>query len=140
MFGCDVRPDSGSCSGLECGRFSLSANGDGTARLSEEDNSVAALLTFNFDASLHCESFHEGTSRVCESPNGDVRVGVSGIVGSWGGLIGLSVVLLRPAVGTDRDTGGAVERRWSLRQYEKTVDGGILAAVSRPGGGSIVQK
>jgi hypothetical protein len=136
VFGCAVRPVSGSCSpGLEYGRFSLSANGDGTARLAEEDNGAAELSRFSFDASFSTgESLHGGVSSVCRSPNGEVRVGVSGIWGSWGGLIGLSVVLLFPDVGAGRDTGGAVERRWSrsLRQYEKTVEGGIVTVGSEP--------
>lgn len=56
-----------------------------------------------------------------------VKSGVFGITGSWGGL------LVRPGL-EDAEVGcccccwvgGALDRRWSRRQYEKTVDGAMV--------------
>lgn len=55
-----------------------------------------------------------------------VRVGVSGISGILGGLlIGLSFAPLT-GKGAGIEAGDTDERRWSRRQYEKTVDGGMV--------------
>ena len=54
-----------------------------------------------------------------------MRAGVSGICGSWGGLlIGLPFAPLE--VELAGKAGDMIERRWSRRQYEKTVDGGMV--------------
>lgn len=54
-----------------------------------------------------------------------VRVGASGISGIWGGLlIGLPFAPLT-GEGAGIEAGDTDERRWSRRQYEKTVDGGM---------------
>lgn len=75
------------------------------------------------------ESVQGGASYVGPLSNPVEKVGTSGSSGSCGGvLIGLSVGLFEAAGGAGKDAGGAVERRWSRRQYEKTVEGAMSAA------------
>lgn len=65
-----------------------------------------------------------------------VSVGASGICGSWGGLlIGLRFAPFADGEGAGEEAGTADERRWSRRQYENTVDGG-MALIIDPHGAS----
>lgn len=108
---------SGSCfSGLECGRSSFSVAGEGTPRLTE-DSAAADDCMCSFATSLsNGDSLRGGASCGGVSSNAEVRVGVSGISGSWGGeLISLSVGAFEAGDGAE-DASGAVERRWSRRQ------------------------
>jgi hypothetical protein len=93
----------------------------------EEESGAADEVIFSLDASMSSgDSIGRGAS--CEGwPKGVVRVGVSGICGSWGGLlIGLPLAP-GPLEGAPAGAVGDIsERRWSRRQYEKTVDGGMV--------------
>lgn len=83
MLGCGEEVLLASCSsGLEYGRFSFSAEGDGTARLAEE-RGAAEVLNFNFVSSLSSSvSVQGGASYEGALSSAVERAGVSGIAGS----------------------------------------------------------
>lgn len=99
----------------------------------EEESGAVEEVKFSFAASFsNGDSLQGGASYEGLLPNALVKVGVSGISGSCGGLSGLSPALGGAGDGAGREVGGAVERRWSRRQYEKTVDEGILVVGPEP--------
>jgi hypothetical protein len=112
--------------------LSLSTEEDVTARLTEEDSGAVEEVKFSFAASFsNGESLQGGASYEGLLSNALVKVGVSGISGSRGGLSGFSPALGEAGDRAGKEAGG-VERRWSRRQYEKTVDEGILVAGPEP--------
>jgi hypothetical protein len=93
--------------------------------VSEEDNGATDELMLSLEVSMSSGDSFEGPSGEGRPSKVVVSVGVSGISGSWGGLlIGLPFTPLT-GEGAGIEAGDADQRRWSRRQYEKTVDGGM---------------